>query len=216
MTKQKKRKTIGTFDPTARAMLNVGLYPAHIVGVDIASVKTKIGLALAYNLDYRLAKEVEKYKQPLFEQGNDGNFKLDEDGNKVITKDADGNDIELSCAFAVGREYKFHRIWCFTEEEGKGANGKYADLVEISGVEVDTVEVQPGIKVKQLVELTEKDLLGKPVLIRIDYKPRPTKETKELPKEQQEFHYWPRVVDVLAWNSGEPLDSSEFNDDLPF
>ena len=213
----KKRKVIGEYDPTTDALLEAKTYPAHIIADDIVEDRdTRIGLANIYNLDYVLAKEISEFQQPFYERGSDGNFRMDNDGNKIIVKDENGADIMLSCAFAVGRKLRFHSIFCFTEEKGMSANGKYSDLIEISGIEVKLIEVQFGIKVKQIVELEESDLLGRPVLIRIDYKATPTKDTKELPKEQQEFRYWPQVMEVFAWGSGKPLSSDELEEPLPF
>jgi len=217
MTK-KKREVIGQHDPSANALLEIGLYPAHIVSVDIREgIDTKIGTATVYNLNYKLAEAVGKMQQPLYKSASDGNFEYDDEGERIIIQDDKGEDTMISCAFAIGRELKFHSVWCFNEDKGKGANTRYSELMKVADVETESIEVQPGINVKQLVKLDEEDLLGKPVLVRIDYKPSPTKETKDLPKEQQEFRYWPKVTEVMKWGSGKPIDPKELaKDDLPF
>jgi len=217
MTK-KKREVVGQHDPTANALLEIGMYPAHIVSVEIREeIETRIGLATVYNLNYKLAKDLEKMQQPLYKSTPNGNFEYDDEGERIIVKDENGDDVMISCAFASGRELKFHSVWCFNEDKGKGANNRYSELMNIAGIEAESVEVQPGINVKQLVKLEEEDLLGKPVLVRIDYKPSPTKETKDLPKEQQEFRYWSRVVETMQWGSGKAIDPKKLaKDDLPF
>ncbi|MBC8147468.1 MAG: hypothetical protein H8E98_05730 [Bacteroidetes bacterium] len=217
MTKR-KREIVGQHDPSANALLEIGLYPANIISVNIREgVDTKIGTATVYNLNYKLAEAVGKMQQPLYKSASNGNFEYDDEGERIIVQDDKGENTMISCAFAVGRELKFHSVWCFNEDKGKGANTRYAELMKIAEVEAESIEVQPGISVKQLVKLEEEDLLGKPVLVRIDYKPSPTKETKDLPKEQQEFRYWSRVIEIMKWGSGKAIDPKELaKDDLPF
>jgi len=214
---KKKRETIATYDPTKNALMQPGIYPAHICGVRINEVNTKLGHAYIYSLDYIIADKVENMEQFLYVKGNDGYFVYDEEGKEVVQKDANGKPIKISCAFLKGRKLQYSQgIFCFTEERGSGANDRYSSLIEIAGVEPEIVEIQPGIKVKQLVKLEESDLLGKPALITVTYKPYVTRETRELPKEQQEVRYSPKVIDVRAWDSGEPIDIAELEDDLPF
>lgn len=218
MTKTKKREVVGTFDPYKGALLRPGLWPANIIKITTVERPTKIGNVISYGLDYVISKDCAKMKQPFYQKLSDGNFEFDEDNNMVVQQDDKGEAIEISCSFAIGKEIRFHSIPLFTEDEGRHANGSYMGLMEIAGVEAEIVEVQSGVKVKQLVKLDEDDLLGKPVLINLNYKAVVTRETKSLPKDQQEFRYWLNVISAISYDSGETIEvfKEEEEENLPF
>jgi len=212
-----KRKTVGEYDPTANALLQPGIYPAHIIAVTIKdNINTKIGNANIYNIDYKFADEIEKLEQFLYVRGSDGNFVADETEPMVTVKDSDGEATRISCAFAKGRVLRFHSVWLFNDAQGKGSNGGYETLMDVAGLEAKKIKLESGIEIKQLVEIYPEDLIGKPVMIEVGMRPSPTKETKELPKDQWEYRYWPQVTMFYKWGSGKALTGDDLPDDLPF
>ena len=86
------------YDPTKSQFTPIvtGFYPAHVSGYSTREVKTKVGDAIVINLTYQIADEAGDKTQLMYEM--DGyEYKLDDNGNKVVVKDKDGKSKSVQC-----------------------------------------------------------------------------------------------------------------------
>ena len=84
-------KSIGaTFDPNSTwKPIEEGVYPAHIKSLNHREINTRAGEAIVVNMTYKVADEVAKSTQLLWEM--DGyNYAKDEDGMRVPLNNGDG------------------------------------------------------------------------------------------------------------------------------
>lgn len=175
------------FDPNDKPQKNLnGTFPMHIINV---SVGKEVGGAIPYNLLLKVSEEAADF----------------------TGTDPDTGE-EKSADFMVGKEIKSVGVWLnLAPKPGESwRNNKYIDLIEAAGIKLDEVD-QGGKKRKQLVKITEMDILGRPVLGEV--KPELDKRDVNKPKEEQRAYQ--KVHTFLNWEDGKPLDIAEFFDD-PF
>jgi len=214
---KKKRKTVGTYNPYKNALMEEGVYPAHIISFDERAVDTRFGQAFVYSLRYRIAPEAAKQQQTLWKRANNGHFAKDDAGERIPERDKEDNIITISCGNFAGRELYSNGIFLFVEEEASGRNRAYSNLLDVVGIKLEEVEIQKGVVVKQLVQLEENDVLGKPALVKVAYRSFVTRETRELPKEDQDVRWAARVLEVYPWEDGKPIPLEEIErEELPF
>ena len=70
--------------------------------------------------------------------------------------------------------------------------------------------------IKKLVLIEEEDVVGKPVLVTTRRQEYVTKETRDLPQDQQEKRSTFKVNTVTLWEDGDVLTQDELDDDVPF
>ena len=82
---------------------------------------------------------------------------------------------------------------------------------------VETTEVDnEGTLVHKLAIPDLEDVVGKPYLVRLNQERFVTKDTRDLPKQQQEWRSVWKVKDSQLWAEGNPKSSEELEADLPF
>jgi len=138
-----------------------GEYPAHIVRVDITTSlaipkKNPRHLVDIYNPFYRIAEEAERLA---FQR-----------------KDREGNIVNISGKKLVGREQRGDGIFRYKNPSGiprfrhlkdnQGGNRRYRDFVSYLDIPMEETTIE-GKKLFRLPRLSEKDIIGKPVMIRI-------------------------------------------------
>jgi len=198
------KPTDAQHDPLASIMIEEGVYPAHIVGFEVREDHpTKVGISDIFSLQYKLAPEAEKLEQECHRRGVNGNFAFDENKKRIPLLDGDGNTLKISCKQFVGRKLYANGLFLFKGAEGSGRNTKYAEFLDLIGIELETVEIE-GHKVKQLLALEEDDVLGKAVFVQVAYKPN------------KKGDFYPTVVDIMKWEDGKPISIDEAREDLPF
>ena len=186
-----------------------GTYPAHITSLTTKEVHTRAGEAIVVNMTYKVAPEVADYKQYLWEM--DGyKYKKDSQGDKIPIMNGSGQS-EISCEHLKDRTLYDNGFWVFTDTSSASKNQRYFELLENLGIECKD---DKGIKKLMLVE--EDDVIGKPVLVNLKRQEYVTKETKDLPVDQQEKRSTFKVGSIEPWNDGEVLSSEELDDDVPF
>tara|TARA_Y100000593_G_C4268012_1_gene315835 strand:+ start:371 stop:991 length:621 start_codon:yes stop_codon:yes gene_type:complete len=186
-----------------------GTYPAHITSLSTKEVNTRAGEAIVVNMTYKVAPEVVDYKQKLWEM--DGyNYKKDSQGNKIPVMNGSGQS-EVSCEHLKDRTLYDNGFWVFTDTSSASKNQRYFELLENLGIECKD---DKGIKKLMLVE--EDDVVGKPVLVNLKRQEYVTKETKDLPVDQQEKRSTFKVGSIQPWDDGEVLTLEELDDDVPF
>ena len=167
------------------------LYPVHAKKVDIRIVDVKGKYkAKVYNIIYEVAKEC---------------------GQKTFITERG----EVSGSSFVGKEIYSTGIFMFlnpkagdTFEANNGANERYLRFCETIKVECPEIEVDiEGEKrmVKQFPELTEKDIIGKPLMGFVD--------TQEYVKDGETKTSY-KVKDFSEWAEGKSRDLQL--EDLPF
>ena len=68
----------------------------------------------------------------------------------------------------------------------------------------------------KLMLIEEDDVIGKPVILNVKRQEYVTKETKDLPVDQQEKRSTFKVSALEPWSDGELLSLEELDDDVPF
>ena len=200
------KETDAQHDPLASIMMEEGMYPAHIAEFDvIEDWQTKVGVADIFKFRYKLAEDCEKLTQKCYRRGADGNFALNEKKQRIPILDSENNHLEISCKQFAGRRLYADGVFLFKGAEGSGRNSKYADFLDVMGIELETIKIE-GHNVKQLMALEEDDVLGKAVFIKVVYKENKKSNT-----------FYPTVVDTIKWPDGKPLSVDEVKEDnLPF
>ena len=165
------------------------LYPMHCKKVDIREVNVKGKYkAKVYNLVYEIAEECAK-KTFLSDQG-------EVNGSSFVGKQVYGTGIFMFLNPQKGDAF----------EANNGANERYLRFCETINIDCPEIEVDIDGEirmVKQFPELTEEDILGKPIQGFVD--------TQEYVKDgETKISY--KVKDFSAWKEGKDLAL----DELPF
>tara|TARA_R100001082_G_scaffold73595_1_gene42305 strand:+ start:1754 stop:2380 length:627 start_codon:yes stop_codon:yes gene_type:complete len=186
-----------------------GKYPAHITSLSTKEVNTRAGEAIVVNMTYKVAPEVADYNQDLWEM--DGyNYKKDSSGDRIPIMNGDGQ-ATASCEHLKDRTLYDNGFWVFTDTSSASKNQRYFALLENLGIKC---EDDKGIKKLMLVE--EEDVIGKPVLVDLKRQEYVTKETRDLPVDQQEKRSTFKVSNLEPWEDGDILSQEELDDDVPF
>ena len=187
-----------------------GTYPAHISSLDTKEVMTRAGEAIIVNMSYTIADEAADLTQPLYEM--DGyKHRKDVNGNKIPLVDKDGNEMHTNCTHLPGRKYYDNGFFVFTTSESANKNSRYFKLLEGLGIELEEDDGK-----KKLVLVEEEDVLGLPVNIKLETHSYVTKDTRDLPVDQQERKFVLKAKEVTLWKGGERLSQDEMDDDVPF
>ena len=181
-----------------------GSYPAHIVEVETVerTVKGRYK-AMIYNYTVKIAEEA-----------------------KSITFDAvdfDGNSVQVNGGDYAGRTIRSNGVFKFLHpENGEGfepypsGNKGYANFCKVLGTEmpIKTVEIDGNeVKVRELPDLAEDDILGKPVKAIIKYG-KPWTSNKD-----GKTRTYLEVKWLANWEDGKTVEvdvMSTDKDDLPF
>ena len=180
-----------------------GSYPCHIIKVDTAvrDVK-KVHKALIYNVRVKIAEP------------NEAHTTFD-------AVDYDGNKAQVNGGDFAGRELRSNGIFKFlhpTDEDefeaNPGGNKSYANFCTVVGKEPQVKEVELNgemVSVKELPDLMEEDILGKPVVAVIG-RGKPWKSDRDGKVRTSLEVKWFRT-----WSDGDALDMDSLeDDDLPF
>jgi len=201
-----------TFDPTQQWVpTQEGTYPAHVTSLTSKEVNTRAGEAIVVNMTYKVAPEVSEVTQPVWEM--DGyNYKKDpQTGNKIPVFNGSGTQSEASCGHLKDKILYDNGFFVFTDTSSASKNSRYFQLLENLDIKC---EDDKGIK--KLVLIEEEDVVGKPVLVTTRRQEYVTKETRDLPTEQQEKRATFKVNTVTLWEDGDVLTQDELDDDVPF
>jgi len=186
-----------------RIKMAEGNYPANIINVETVKrpVKGKYE-ALIYNLTFKLA---------------------DADTSELDSIDFDGNPCKVKTSHFAGREYRGQGIFKFLEPNGSdefkpnpSGNKNYANLCKVLKMEGPSVTIKidgKDIAVKELPDLKEDDILGKPVMASI-------KKGKPWTSDRDGITRFPYEVKWLKNWDGPQLDMTEEilskKDEIPF
>ena len=78
------------------------------------------------------------------------------------------------------------------------------------------IELEEDDGKKKLVLVEEEDVIGLPVNIKLETHSYVTRDTKDLPVDQQERKFVLKAKEVTLWKGGERLSQDEMDDDVPF
>ena len=201
-----------TFDPSQQWVpTQEGTYPAHVTSLSSKEVNTRAGEAIVVNMTYKVAPEVSEVTQPVWEM--DGyNYKKDpQTGNKIPVFNGSGTQAETNCSHLKDKILYDNGFFVFTDTSSASKNSRYFQLLENLDIKC---EDEKGIK--KLVLIEEEDVIGKPVLVTTRRQEYVTKETRDLPIEQQEKRATFKVNTVTLWEDGDVLTQDELDDDVPF
>ena len=201
-----------TFDPSQQWVpTQEGTYPAHVTSLSSKEVNTRAGEAIVVNMTYKVAPEVSEVTQPVWEM--DGyNYKKDpQTGNKIPVFNGSGTQSETNCSHLKDKILYDNGFFVFTDTSSASKNSRYFQLLENLDIKC---EDEKGIK--KLVLIEEEDVIGKPVLVTTRRQEYVTKETRDLPINQQEKRATFKVNTVTLWEDGDVLTQDELDDDVPF
>ena len=200
------------FDPSQQWVpTQEGTYPAHVTSLTSKEVNTRAGEAIVVNMTYKVAPEVSEVTQPVWEM--DGyNYKKDpQTGNKIPVFNGSGTQSETNCSHLKDKILYDNGFFVFTDTSSASKNSRYFQLLENLDIKC---EDEKGIK--KLVLIEEEDVIGKPVLVTTRRQEYVTKETRDLPSNQQEKRATFKVNTVTLWEDGDVLTQDELDDDVPF
>ncbi len=187
-----------------------GTYPAHITSLTSKEVNTRAGEAIVVNMTYKVAPEVADIVQPVWEM--DGyKYKRDGSGAKIPVYNGNGDQSKISCSHLKDKVLYDNGFFVFTDTSSASKNSRYFQLLENLDIKC---EDDKGIK--KLVLIEEEDVVGKPVLVTTRKQEYVTKETRDLPIDQQEKRSTFKVNTVILWEDGDTLTQEELDDDVPF
>tara|TARA_R110001592_G_scaffold71013_4_gene217276 strand:+ start:1893 stop:2522 length:630 start_codon:yes stop_codon:yes gene_type:complete len=187
-----------------------GTYPSHVIALTTKEVMTRAGEAIIVNMTYQLADECADLKQPIFEM--DGyNYRTDVRGDKIPIVDEAGIHKEVECKHLPGKKYYDNGFFVFTDTSSANKNSRYFKLLESLGMQLEIVEGK-----KKLVLIESEDVIGLPVNITLEKHSYVTRDTKDLPVDQQEKRTTLKAKEVVLWEDGEKLSQDEVDDDVPF
>ena len=200
-----------TYDPSnKRTPIEEGTYPAHITSLSTREMNTRAGEAIIVNMTYKVNEAVSKVEQNLWEM--DGyNYVKDSSGNRVPVMNGDGEQATSSCAHLKDRLFYDNGFFIFTDTSSASKNSRYFTLLENLGIEC---EDDKGIK--KLVLIEDEDVVGQPVYVTTKRQEYVTKETRDLPIDQQEKRATFKVNTLTKWEDGEVLTVEELDDAGPF
>ena len=201
-----------TFDPSQQWVpTQEGTYPAHVTSLSSKEVNTRAGEAIVVNMTYKVAPEVSEVMQPVWEM--DGyNYKRDpQTGDKIPVFNGRGTQAETHCGHLKDKILYDNGFFVFTDTSSASKNSRYFQLLENLDIKC---EDDKGIK--KLVIIEEEDVVGKPDLVTTRRQEYVTKETRDLPPDQQEKRATFKVNTVTLWEDGDVLTQDELDDDVPF
>jgi|TARA_R110002051_G_scaffold88750_2_gene156482 hypothetical protein len=179
-----------------------GVYPAHVIKVDSAVRDVRGSFkAVIYNVRVKIAPEADD-----------------------ITFDAvdyDGNEVKVNGGDFTGREIRSNGVFKFMHpsesdefESNPGGNKGYSNFCTVLGKQPKTTILEvDGEKVtmKELPDLSEDDILGKPVLAVVGKGKPWTSERDGKTRTSLEVKWF------RTWADGKDIDPESFeDDDLPF
>ena len=199
------------FDPSQQWVpMQEGTYPAHIASLSTKEVNTRAGEAIVVNMTYKVAPEVSEVTQPVWEM--DGyKYKRNEDGERIPVFNGGGSQAETNCNHLKDKILYDNGFFVFTDTSSASKNSRYFQLLENLNI---SCEDDKGIK--KLVLIEEEDVVGKPVMVTTRKQEYVTKETRDLPVDQQEKRATFKVNTITIWEEGEVLTQDEIDDDVPF
>ena len=116
-----------------------------------------------------------------------------------------------SCNHLKDKTLYDNGFFVFTETSSASKNTRYFQLLENLGIKC---EDDKGIK--KLVLIEDEDVVGQPVYVTTKRQEYVTKETRDLPVDQQEKRATFKVNTLIKWEDGEVLTVEELDDDVPF
>jgi|TARA_R110002167_G_scaffold18119_2_gene68325 hypothetical protein len=193
-----------TYDPTKNPYTPIepGFYPAHAISFVSREVSTKVGDAIVINMTYEIAEEAGELTQLVYEM--DGfEYKIDNNGDKIISKNSKGGSQLTKCKHLVGKKFRDSGTFVFTGAESSGRNRRYYDLLSSLGIKLES-DKEGNFS---LALLEESDVIGKPVLAKLG--------SEQYEKDGEKKTAW-KVFSVMEWAEGQTLSKDEIEDDLPF
>lgn len=193
------------YDPsqdTPSVAMPEGSYPANVIEVKTATrdVKGKYR-ALIYNVRVRIAPPSDAH-------------------STFQAVDYDGNECEVNGGTFAGREMRSNGIFKFLHptdndefEPNAGGNKGYSNFCVCVGKEPVTKEIEMNgemVTVKELPDLSEDDIMGKPVMAVIG-RGKPWKSDRDGKVRTSLEVKWFRT-----WADGESVDVEAADDDMPF
>ena len=200
------------FDPSQQWVpTQEGTYPAHIASLTTKEVNTRAGEAIVVNMTYKVAPEVVNVTQPVWEM--DGyNYKKDpHTKEKIPVFNGGGSQSMTSCSHLKDKTLYDNGFFVFTDSSSASKNSRYFQLLENLNI---NMEDDKGIK--KLVLIEEEDVIGKPVMVTTKKQEYVTKETRDLPLDQQVKRATFKVNTITEWAEGQHLSQDDLDDDVPF
>jgi len=214
------RTSEATFDASKskagwRPIDDGNLYPAHICALNERPVTVRGNQATVFELEYEIADEAKELTQLVWEM--DGyNYATDNEGHRVPVHNERGQQTITDCKHIVGKRFRGKGVFLFDSGSESGRNKGYFDWLTNLGIETESVDKDGTLTYKLEIPETE-DVIGKPYLVRLMQEHFVTKDTRELPKHQQEVRSVWKVKDSQFWAEGQPKSSDELEaDDIPF
>lgn len=214
------RTSEATFDPSKakggwRPIDDGNLYPAHICGLNERQVKVRGNDATVFELEYEIAEEARELTQLVWEM--DGyEYATDTTGDRIPVHNEKGQQEITDCSHLVGKRFRSKGIFLFNTGKESGRNKNYFDWLTNLGIETESVE-NDGTLTYKLPILESEDVIGIPYLVRLTQEHFVTKDTKHLPKHQQELRSVWKVKDSKFWTEGQTKSPDELeSNDLPF
>jgi hypothetical protein len=187
-----------------------GTYPAHIASLQTKEVNTRAGEAIVVNMTYKVAPEVENVTQLVYEmEGYE--YKRDKSGDLIPVFNGGGSQKSTSCVHLKDKTLYDNGYFVFTDSSSASKNSRYFQLLENLGIKC---EDDKGIK--KLVLIEEEDVVGKPVMVTTKKQEYVTKETRDLPIDQQEKRATFKVNTLTLWEGGDTLSQDDIDNDVPF
>mgnify|MGYP003389176442 FL=1 len=199
------------FDPSQQWVpMQEGTYPAHIASLSTKEVNTRAGEAIVVNMTYKVAPEVENVTQLVYEmEGYE--YKRDKSGDLIPVFNGGGSQKSTSCVHLKDKTLYDNGYFVFTDSSSASKNSRYFQLLENLGIKC---EDDKGIK--KLVLIEEEDVVGKPVMVTTKKQEYVTKETRDLPLDQQEKRATFKVNTLTLWEGGDTLSQDDIDNDVPF
>ena len=199
------------FDPSQQWVpMQEGTYPAHIASLPTKEVNTRAGEAIVVNMTYKVAPEVENVTQLVYEmEGYE--YKRDKSGDLIPVFNGGGSQKSTSCVHLKDKTLYDNGYFVFTDSSSASKNSRYFQLLENLGIKC---EDDKGIK--KLVLIEEEDVVGKPVMVTTKKQEYVTKETRDLPIDQQEKRATFKVNTLTLWEGGDTLSQDDIDNDVPF
>ena len=199
------------FDPSQQWVpMQEGTYPAHIASLQTKEVNTRAGEAIVVNMTYKVAPEVENVTQLVYEmEGYE--YKRDKSGDLIPVFNGGGSQKSTSCVHLKDKTLYDNGYFVFTDSSSASKNSRYFQLLENLGIKC---EDDKGIK--KLVLIEEEDVIGKPVMVTTKKQEYVTKETRDLPIDQQEKRATFKVNTLTLWEGGDTLSQDDIDNDVPF
>lgn len=199
------------FDPSQQWVpMQEGTYPAHIASLQTKEVNTRAGEAIVVNMTYKVAPEVENVTQLVYEmEGYE--YKRDKSGDLIPVFNGGGSQKSTSCVHLKDKTLYDNGYFVFTDSSSASKNSRYFQLLENLGIKC---EDDKGIK--KLVLIEEEDVVGKPVMVTTKKQEYVTKETRDLPIDQQKKRATFKVNTLTLWEGGDTLSQDDIDNDVPF